>query len=71
MGQGSQPLGHCLCHPVWLGPPLGPSPIPGSLSHRSSEHVGMAGTCFQALLLSPLTKGANLEGLSQLEEYGS
>lgn len=66
-----QPLGHRLCHPTWLGPPLGPSPTPGSHSHQSSEHVGTAETCLQALRLSLLTKGANSEGLSQLEEYGS
>lgn len=43
----------------------------GSQSHQSLEHVGMAGTCLWALRLSLLTKGANSEGLSQLEEYGS
>lgn len=52
----SQPLGHHLCHlegrvhsPAWLRPPPGPRPTPGSQSHQSSQHVGMAGMCLWAL----------------------
>lgn len=65
----SQPLGHHLCHlvgrvhsPAWLRPPLGPRPTPGSRSHQSWQHVGMAGMCLWALRLSLLTKGANPRG---------